>query len=124
MLAERAQQQGVKLTEAAKTSLMITTQFPANHDGFSRLAWQEERSYFNRWFAQAVQAIAPNLQSEHLQPASKVGIRAQMFNLQKVGLETDFAIEQGECSTQMFNAISPAWTSAFPFARYVCENYL
>jgi L-2-hydroxyglutarate oxidase len=103
---------------------MLTKQFATNRDGFRRLAWQEGRRYFKRWFAQAAQAIVPNIKSEDLQPTSKVGIRAQMFNFQKGRLESDFVIEQGENSTHVLNAISPAWTSAFPFARYVCDNYI
>jgi L-2-hydroxyglutarate oxidase len=36
----------------------------------------------------------------------------------------DFLIEQGVHSTHILNAISPAWTSAFPFSRHVCDNYI
>jgi (S)-2-hydroxyglutarate dehydrogenase len=116
--------QGVKLTEAAQISLMLTKQFAANRDGFHRLAWQEGRRYFKRWFVQAAQAIVPSIKPEHLQATSKVGIRAQMFNMQKGKLENDFLIEQGENSTHILNAISPAWTSAFPFARHVCDHHI
>jgi len=116
--------QGVKLTEAAQISLILTKQFAANRDGFRRLAWQEGRRYFKRWFVQAAQAIVPHIKPEHLQPTSKVGIRAQMFNMQKGKLENDFLIEQGKNSTHILNAISPAWTSAFPFARHVCDYHI
>jgi len=116
--------QGVKLTEAAKISLMLTKQFAANRDGFRRLTWQEGRRYFKHWFLQAAQAIVPDMKSENLYPTSKVGIRAQMFNKQKSQLENDFLIEKGENSTHILNAISPAWTSAFPFARHVCDHYI
>lgn len=88
--------QGVKLTEAVKISLILTKQYAANRDGFRRLTWQEGRRYFKRWFVQAAQAIVPRIKPEHLQPTSKVGIRAQMFNTQKGKLENDFLIEQGE----------------------------
>jgi len=116
--------QGVKLTEAAQISLILTKQFAANRDGFRRLAWQEGRRYFKHWFVQAAQAIVPRIKAEHLQPTSKVGIRAQMFNIQKGKLENDFLIEKGENSTHILNAISPAWTSAFPFARHVCDHHI
>jgi len=116
--------QGVKLTEAVKISLILTKQYAANRDGFRRLTWQEGRRYFKRWFVQAAQAIVPRIKPEHLQPTSKVGIRAQMFNTQKGKLENDFLIEQGENSTHILNAVSPAWTSAFPFARHVCEHHI
>ena len=116
--------QGVKPAEAAQISLILAKQFAANRDGFRRLAWQEGRRYFKHWFAQAAQAIAPHIKPEHLRPTSKVGIRAQMFNTQEGKLENDFLIEQGDNSTHILNAISPAWTSAFPFARHVCDKYI
>lgn len=116
--------QGVKLAEAAQISLLLAGQFAANRDGFRRLACQEGRRYFKRWFVQAAQAIVPNIKPDYLQPTSKVGIRPQMFNVQKRRLENDFVIEQGENSTHILNAISPAWTSAFPFARHICDHYI
>jgi len=116
--------QGIKLTEAVKISLILTKQYAANRDGFRRLTWQEGRRYFKRWFVQAAQAIVPHIKPEHLQSTSKVGIRAQMFNTQDGKLENDFLIEKGDSSTHILNAISPAWTSAFPFARHVCDHYI
>ena len=111
-------------TEALLISLISTKQYAANRDGFRRLTWQEGRRYFKRWFVQAAQAIVPRIKPEHLQPTTKVGIRAQMFNTQKGKLENDFLIEQGENSTHILNAISPACTSAFPFARHVCGYHI
>jgi len=37
-------------------------------------------------------------------------------------LVTDFLVESGPDSTHVLNAISPAFTSAFPLARHVCDN--
>jgi L-2-hydroxyglutarate oxidase len=116
--------QGVQPSEAASISALLVKQYAANRDGFRRLAWQEGRRYFKRWFAQAAQAIAPNIKPEHLQPTNKVGIRAQMYDRQERRLVNDFLIEQGVHSTHILNAISPAWTSAFPFSRHVCDNYI
>lgn len=64
----------------------------------------------------------PEAKIRLLEKEADVGIRAQMFNTQKGKLEKDFLIEQGENSTHILNAISPAWTSAFPFARHVCDH--
>jgi L-2-hydroxyglutarate oxidase len=105
------------------TSLLIQ-QTLAGRDGFRRLAWQEGRRYFKPWFADAARAILPRLKNEHLLPCDKVGIRAQMFDRQEGKLVTDFLVERGSSSTHVLNAISPAWTSAFPFARFVIDNYI
>jgi L-2-hydroxyglutarate oxidase len=37
---------------------------------------------------------------------------------------TDFVVETGAASTHVINAISPAFTSAFPLARHVCDRFL
>jgi len=116
--------QGVEPQEAGRIAFMLAKQFTANRDGFRRLAWQEGRRYFKNWFAQAVQAIAPRIEPKHLLPTSKVGIRAQMFDKQEGKLVNDFLVEQGSNSTHILNAISPAWTSAFPFARYICNHHI
>ena len=114
--------QGLEFKEATRIFHLLTKQYVQNSDGFRRLAWQEGRRYFKHWFAQAAASIVPNIKAKHLKPTSKVGIRAQMFNKQKGRLENDFLVEMGENSTHILNAISPAWTSAFPFARHVCDN--
>ena len=47
-----------------------------------------------------------------------------MFDRQDKKLVNDFLVERGLSSTHILNAISPAWTSAFPFARFVIDNYI
>jgi hypothetical protein len=47
-----------------------------------------------------------------------------MVDRQEGRLVTDFLVEAGPASTHMLNAISPAFTSAFPLARLVCDNIL
>ncbi len=116
--------QGVTPYEAFRISVLLMRQFLVDSDGFRRLAWQEGRRYFKRWFAQAAQAILPRLKPAHLLPSDKVGIRAQMLDRIMGRLVTDFLIERGPHSTHVLNAISPAWTSAFPFARFVLDRYV
>ena len=68
--------------------------------------------------------IETRIRSKYLQSTSKVGTRVQMFNMQKSKLENDFLIEECEYSFHILNAISAAWTSAFPFVRYVCNHHI
>lgn len=116
--------QGVSLSEANRITQLLLRQYLSGKDGFRRLAWQEGRRYFKPWFAEAAQAILPRLKPSHLLPTDKVGIRAQMLDRTTGRLVTDFLVESSANSTHILNAISPAWTSSFPFARYVCDNYI
>ena len=116
--------QGVSPGELAHILGLIAGQYASGRDGFRRLAWQEGRRYFRRWFAEAARALLPRLRPEHLLPCDKVGIRAQMLDRRSRRLVTDFVVEQGVSSTHVINAISPAFTSAFPLARHVCDAFL
>lgn len=114
----------VNIRELSHIVLLLARQFWANQDGFRRLAWQEGRRYFQPWFIRAAQAILPRLEPKHLLPANKVGIRAQMVDQESGRLVTDFLVERGRRSTHILNAISPAWTSSFPLARMICDQYI
>lgn len=116
--------QDVSVGESSRIAWLLLKQTIAGKDGFRRLAWQEGRRYFKPWFAEAANAILPRLRPEHLLPCDKVGIRAQMYDRKEGTLVKDFLIERGAHSTHVLNAISPAWTSAFPFARFVLDEFV
>jgi len=52
------------------------------------------------------------------------GIRAQLVHLPTGKLEQDFVIANKFNSTHILNAVSPGWTSAIPFGRFVVSNNL
>jgi L-2-hydroxyglutarate oxidase len=114
---------GVTAPELARILRLLAGQYLSGRDGFRRLAWQEGRRYFKPWFAAAARAIVPSLRAGDLLPSTKVGIRAQMLDRRSGRLVTDFLIEEGPGSTHVLNAVSPAFTSAFPLARHVCDRY-
>ncbi len=55
------------------------------------------------------------------------GIRAQLVHLPTGKLEQDFVVEKKLNSTHVLNAVSPGWTSAIPFGRFIatqiCDIY-
>jgi L-2-hydroxyglutarate oxidase LhgO len=112
---------GVGPAELTRILGHLGAQYASGRNGFRRLAWQEGRRYFKRWFAEAARELLPRLEARHLLPCTKVGIRAQMLDKKTGALVNDFVIEAGPASTHVLNAISPAFTSAFPFARHVCD---
>jgi L-2-hydroxyglutarate oxidase LhgO len=114
--------EGVTGGELARILSHLGRQYLSGRNGFRRLAWQEGRRYFKPWFTEAAQQLLPRLRPDHLLPCTKVGIRAQMLDKTTGDLVTDFLVEAGPASTHVLNAISPAFTSAFPFARHVCDT--
>jgi len=52
------------------------------------------------------------------------GIRAQLVHLPTGKLEQDFVVRQQLNSTHVLNAVSPGWTSAIPFGRWVATEQI
>jgi L-2-hydroxyglutarate oxidase LhgO len=50
------------------------------------------------------------------------GIRAQIVNLENNSLEMDYIVRSDKNTVHVLNAVSPGWTSALPFGRWVVEN--
>ncbi len=50
------------------------------------------------------------------------GIRSQLVNIKSGRLEQDFIVENFYNSTHILNAVSPGWTSAIPFGRWVATE--
>lgn len=50
------------------------------------------------------------------------GIRAQLLNTKTNELVQDFVIERGKNSIHILNAVSPAFTCSFAFAKYVVNE--
>lgn len=114
----------VNPTELTRILGLLARQFVTNSEGFRRLAIMEAPRYLKSNFARAARRLLPRLEVRHLLPSQKVGIRAQMFDKAAGKLVTDFRVERGPSSTHVLNAISPAWTSAFPFARYIVDTFI
>ncbi|MDR0736164.1 MAG: L-2-hydroxyglutarate oxidase [Zoogloeaceae bacterium] len=113
---------GVRPIEALRMLRDLVRMFLHDSEGYRQQAWQEGRRYFRRGFLEAVQALLPNVHAEHLAPAAKVGLHPRIFDRRRGALLKDFIIEQDAHSLHILGATSPAWTSAFPLARHVCEH--
>ena len=50
------------------------------------------------------------------------GIRAQIINLETKTIEMDYIVQSDKNVVHILNAVSPGWTSAIPFTRWVVEN--
>lgn len=96
--------------------------FCTNAFDFRKLTLEEikkyNRKYFTEQAAYLVKKIDINKFGNYLNP----GIRAQLLDKEKMKLVMDFVIEHGENSTHILNAVSPAFTSAFSFSKFVVDE--
>jgi L-2-hydroxyglutarate oxidase len=65
-----------------------------------------------------VPGVGQNREWKKIQP----GIRAQLVNLNTGKLEQDFIIRKHLNSVHVLNAVSPGWTSAIPFGRWIAKS--
>jgi hypothetical protein len=66
--------------------------------------------------------LAEGIRQKHFMKWSSPGIRAQLLNTEKMALEMDFCYEGDDRSFHILNAVSPAYTCAFPFSRMVVDE--
>jgi (S)-2-hydroxyglutarate dehydrogenase len=62
-----------------------------------------------------------NLKEMHWKP-SRPGIRAQLVDVESGSLVQDYLVMRGKNVTHILNAVSPGWTSAIPFSRWVVNH--
>jgi L-2-hydroxyglutarate oxidase LhgO len=68
--------------------------------------------------------LVPGVESVSDWEKKPPGIRAQLVHLPTGKLEQDFVVRKYLNSVHVLNAVSPGWTSALPFGRWVVNVYL
>ena len=106
---------------------ILTTEaklFIQNSFGFRDLALEEIKKYNKSYFISLAQAMVKDLDKSGFKEWSTPGIRAQLLNTETNELLQDFVVEGDNKSVHILNAVSPAFTSSFPFAKWVVEEYI
>jgi L-2-hydroxyglutarate oxidase LhgO len=98
--------------------------FLSNAFGFRSLAFDEMRKYNKSYFVNLATSMVHNIDKSGFTEWSKPGIRAQLLNTKTLELVMDFVVEGDQTSVHVLNAVSPAFTCSFPFARWVVDNYI
>lgn len=89
---------------------------------FRQLALSELRKYSKKNLVNESSELLRNVELSDYRQWGKPGIRAQLFNVKTNALEMDFKMQGGPESMHVLNAVSPAFTAAYPFAEYVCDE--
>ena len=113
-----------KLSELVDILASEAELFIKNSFGFRDLAIEEMKKYNKRYFVSLAESMVKELDSSGFNSWSKPGIRAQLLNTKTNELLQDFVVEGDSSSVHILNAVSPAFTSSFPFARWVVDNYI
>lgn len=96
--------------------------FWLNRFNFRRLAFEEMRKYQRDVFIRQARKLVKRLDTRRFGDFTPPGVRAQLLNIRTDELVMDFILEHAEDSTHVLNAVSPAFTSAFSFARHIVDE--
>ncbi|MDN5086585.1 L-2-hydroxyglutarate oxidase [Aliarcobacter butzleri] len=94
--------------------------FLFNSFNFRNLAIEEMKNYNSKIFIQKAKNMVKDIGND-FKPIP-AGIRAQLLNTKTNELVQDFVVEHGVNSTHVLNAVSPAFTCSFAFAKYVVNE--
>ncbi|MEW6172656.1 MAG: L-2-hydroxyglutarate oxidase [Bacillota bacterium] len=91
---------------------------------FRSAALTEVRRYCGNTLLREAKRLVPEVKDKQIIASNKVGIRPQLVNWKKKTLVMDFVILEDGNAVHVLNAISPAFTSSAPFAKFVVEKLL
>ena len=98
--------------------------FLSNAFGFRGLAFDEMKKYNKSYFVDLATSMVHHIDKSGFTEWSKPGIRAQLLNTKTLELVMDFVVEGDNTTIHVLNAVSPAFTCSFPFAKWVVDNYI
>ncbi len=98
--------------------------FFSNAFGFRHLAFEEMKKYNKSYFVGLARKMVHAIDPKGFTQYTKPGIRAQLLDKEKSALVQDFVVEGDHKSVHILNAVSPAFTCSFPFAKFVVEKYI
>lgn len=90
--------------------------------GFRGLAFREMRKYFRSHMVAEAARLVSGVDARHYTEWGPPGIRAQLLDIKQHKLEMDLRYEGDEQSFHVLNAVSPAFTCAIPFSRFLVEE--
>jgi L-2-hydroxyglutarate oxidase LhgO len=109
------------ISESTKAIVSMLKSSPAN---LFRLARTELPKISSSVLVREGIELVPSLNSKIKWKKKRPGIRAQLVDLKTGNFEMDFIVRQRGNTTHILNAVSPGWTSAIPFAKWIVDKYL
>ena len=98
--------------------------FLLNKFNFRGLAFDEFKKYNKDHLISLASSMVKQIDKNGFTQWSRPGLRAQLLNVETLELVQDFTVEGDGDSIHVLNAVSPAFTSSFPFSKWVVENYI
>lgn len=111
-----------RLSEFLEVLFYEAKLFFANAFNFRNLTFEEFKKYYRNYFIQQATHLVKRIDTSKFGNYLTPGIRAQLLDTEEMKLVMDFVVEHGENSTHVLNAVSPAFTSAFSFSKFIVDK--
>ena len=113
---------GFSARDAAEVARLLPRFLTSRQHDVPALLRQELPDWWRPHLVRAAARLVPSIRPEHFRERGRPGVRAQLFHLPTKRLEMDFVVRGDADSTQVLNAVSPAWTSSLAFAEHVVHT--
>ncbi len=106
----------------AQNILTLADQYLSDRGNIRRYVKEQAFLHVFPLMIKEVKKLIPDIKETHIEKSDKVAIRPQLFNKKTKVLEDDFVCMNGENSTHVLNAISPAFTASFALADLIIDR--
>ena len=114
---------GDSISESLSLFLNFSKKIIFNENKLRSLAVKEMLLLTKYGFFNEIKKMFKNIRPDELELSEhKIGIRSQIFDLNKKSLVNDFVVINQDHTTHVLNAISPAWSASFAFADYLIDK--
>jgi len=108
--------------ELLEVARLESRMFLGNWAGFRTVALREMTKYYRPRLVRLASRLAEGVEARDFRIWGKAGIRAQLVDTRQHRLSDDFRLEGDDRSLHVLNAVSPAFTCAIPFSRFVLDE--
>jgi L-2-hydroxyglutarate oxidase LhgO len=115
--------EGFSLKDAFESLAAYTRIGLGRSHSLTQIIKSELPKFFLKKMAREASQLLPQVQSVDGWKPIPSGIRAQLVDKEGM-LVQDFVIERTHNTTHILNAVSPGWTSAIPFGKWIVEGHL
>ena len=113
---------GIEPMMALSNLSILTQQYIKDLGNFRHYVHDQAFLTMPYLFLKAAKKLIPSIDYKDIEKSKKIGIRAQLYNIQKNSLEDDFLCLSGPSSTHIMNSISPAFTASFSLADLIIKK--
>ena len=114
--------QGISMRDSIETIKGFKSMALGETHDVSGLLRTELPKLWKRILVSEASLLVPSAKKTKGWKSRPPGIRAQLIDINSGELQQDFVVLPGPKSTHVLNAVSPGWTSAIPFGRWVAKE--